>query len=126
MGQLVQFQQRAPRLAAYGCDAGVATDMAEKEHMKEKVAEVVDWILTGIAANDASSAEMRRDGSAQAEELVPGQGVIRQDDETQAGSESTEWLDAAEESHAALRDVMPPCGMGVPGVRAESGRSAGC
>ena len=46
---------------------------------------------------------MRRDGNAQAEELVPGQGMICQDDGTEAGSESTEWLDAAEESHAALR-----------------------
>ena len=37
MGQLVQFQQRAARLAADGCDAGMATDMAEKENVKEKV-----------------------------------------------------------------------------------------
>ena len=59
---------------------------------------------------------MRRDGSAQAEELVPGQGVIRQDDESEAGSESTEWPDAGEESHAALRDAV--CGMGVPGEAA--------
>ena len=38
--------------------------------MKEKVAEEVGWILTGTAANDASLAEMRREGNAQAEELV--------------------------------------------------------
>ena len=44
MGLLVQFQQRAARLAADGCDAGMATDMAEKENVKEKVAEVVDWM----------------------------------------------------------------------------------
>ena len=65
--------------------------------MKEKVAEVVDRILTGTAPNDASFAEMCRDGNAQAEELVPGQGMIRQDDGTEAGSESTEWPDAAED-----------------------------
>ena len=70
VGQLVQFQQRAARPAADGCFAGMATDMAEKENVKEKVAEVVEWILSGTAANDASSAEMRRDGNAQAEELV--------------------------------------------------------
>ena len=77
---------------------------------------------------------MRRDGNAQAEELVPGQGMIRQPvarmgrhrrwgdipgDETEAGSESTEWPDAAEESLAALRDVMPPaaCELSLAGVR---------
>ena len=36
VGQLVQFQQRAARLAADGCDAGKGTDMAEKENVKEK------------------------------------------------------------------------------------------
>ena len=139
---MAQFQQRAARLAADGCDAGVATDIAEKENVKEKVAEVVDWILTGTAANDASSAEMCRDGNAQAEELVLGQGMICQpvarmgrhrrwgdisDDETEAGSESTEWPDAAEESLAALRDVMPPAARELlEKLRAESGRSAGC
>ena len=41
VGQLVQFQQRAARLAADGCDAGMATDMAEKENVREKVAEAV-------------------------------------------------------------------------------------
>ena len=40
VGLSVQFQQRAARLAAGECDAG--TDMAEKENVKEKVAEVVD------------------------------------------------------------------------------------
>ena len=35
-------------------------------------------------------------------------GMTRQDDETEAGSESTEWPDAAEESHAALPEVMTP------------------
>ena len=66
MGLLVQFQQRATRLAAEGCDAG--TDTEEKENVKEMVAEVVEWILLGTAMNDALSAEMRRDGNAQAEE----------------------------------------------------------
>ena len=68
----------------------------------------MDWILTGAAANDASLAEMCRDGDAQAGEMVPGQGMIRQDDGTEAGPESTEWPDAAEESHAALREVVTP------------------
>ena len=67
---LVQHQQQAAGLAADECDAGRATDIAEKEVVEEKVAEVVEWILSGIAVNDTSSAEMRRDGSAQAEELV--------------------------------------------------------
>ena len=126
VGLLVQFQQRAARLAADGCDAGMATDIAEKENVKEKVAEVVEWILTGIAANDASLTEMCRDGSAQAEELVPGQGMIRQD-ETEAGSESTEWPDAAEESHAALREVTTPAAWEfLNKLRTESGRDAGC
>ena len=40
VGLLVQFQQRAARLAADGCDAGMATDIVEKENVKEKVAEV--------------------------------------------------------------------------------------
>ena len=43
VGLLVQFQQRAARLAAEGCNAG--TDMEEKESVKEMVAEVVEWIL---------------------------------------------------------------------------------
>ena len=42
VGLLVQFQQRVARLAADGCDAGMATDTAENENVKEKVAEVVD------------------------------------------------------------------------------------
>ena len=100
MVMLVQFQQRAARLAADGCDAG--TDIEEKENVKEMVAEVVEWILSGTATNDAPSAEMRRDGNAQAEELVSNQGMIRQDDGAEAGSDSTEWPGAAEESHAAL------------------------
>ena len=53
VGLLVQFQQRAARLAADGCDAGMATDKAEKENVKEMVAGVVEWILSGTAANDA-------------------------------------------------------------------------
>ena len=58
VGLLVQIQQRAVRLAADGCDdAGMATDIAEEENVKEKVAEVVEWILTGTAANDASLAD---------------------------------------------------------------------
>ena len=70
---------------------------------------------------------MRRDGNAQAEELVPGQGMIRQDDGTEAASESTEWPDAAEESHAALREVMTPAAWEfLNNLRTESGRSAGC
>ena len=52
VGLLVQFQQRAARLAADGCDAGMTTDMEEKEGVKEMVAEVVEWILSGTAAND--------------------------------------------------------------------------
>ena len=84
VGLLVQFQQRAAE-----CDAG--TDTEEKENVQEMVAEVVEWILSGTAANDAPLSEMRRDGNAQAEELVPGQGMIRHDDGTEAGSESTEW-----------------------------------
>ena len=55
MGLLVQFQQRAARLAAGGCEAG--TGMEEKENVKEMVAEVVEWILSGTATNDAPSAE---------------------------------------------------------------------
>ena len=66
------------------------------------VAEVVERILSGIATNDAPSAEMCRDGNAQAEELVSSQGMIRQDDGMEAGSDSTEWPGAAEESHEAL------------------------
>ena len=62
VGLLVQFQQRAARLAAGECDAG--TDTEEKENVKEMVAEVVEWILSGTATNDAPSAEVRRDGSA--------------------------------------------------------------
>ena len=53
VGLLVQFQQRAARLAADGCDAGMTTDMEEKEDVKEMVAEVVEWILSGTATNDA-------------------------------------------------------------------------
>ena len=106
VGLLVRFQQRAARLAAGGCDAG--PDMEEKESVKEMVAEVVEWILSGTATNDSPSAEMRRDSNAQAEELVSSQGMIRQDDGTEAGSDSTEWPDAAEESHAALPEVMTP------------------
>ena len=49
-----------------------------------------------------SLAEVRRDGSAQADELVSSQGMIRQDDGMEAGSDSTEWPDAAEDSHEAL------------------------
>ena len=76
VGLLVEFQQRAARLAAKGCDAG--TDTEEKESVKEMVAEVVEWILSGTIANDAPSAEVRRDGSAQADELVSSHGVFRQ------------------------------------------------
>ena len=127
VGLLVQFQQRAARLAADGCDAGMATDIVEKENVKEKVAGLVEWILSGTATNDAPSAEMRRDGNAQAEELVSGQGMIRHDDRTEAGSESTEWPDAAEESHAALREVMTPAAWEfLNQLRTESGRNAGC
>ena len=77
VGLLVQFQQRAARLAAEGWNAG--TDTEEKENVKEMVAEVVEWILSGTAANDAPSTEVRRDGSAQADELVSSQGMIRQE-----------------------------------------------
>ena len=76
--------------------------------MKEMVAEVVEWILSGTATNDAPSAEVRRQGSAQADELVSSQGMIRYDDGTEAGSDSMERLDAAEESHAELLEVMTP------------------
>ena len=95
--------------------------------MKEIVAEVVEWILSGSAANDARSTEVRRDGNAQAEELVSSQGMIRQDDGTEAGSDSTEWPDAAEESHAALPEVMTPVAWEfLNKLRIESGRNAGC
>ena len=109
VGLLVQFQQRAAWPAAEGCEAG--TDTEEKENVKEMVAEVVEWILSGTAANDAPSTEERRDGIAQAEVLVSSQNMIRQDDGTEAGSDSTERPDAAEESRAALPEVMTP----VPG-----------
>ena len=53
--------------------------------------------------------------------------MIRQDDGTEAGSESTEWTDAAEESHAALREVMTPVAWEfLDRLRTESGRNAGC
>ena len=83
VGLLVQFQQRAARLAADGCNAG--TDTEGKENVKEMVAEVAEWILSGTATNDAPSAEVCCDGNAQAEELVLSQGMIRQDDGTEAG-----------------------------------------
>ena len=67
---------------------------------------------------------MCRDGNAQA---VPGQGMIRQYDGTEAGSDSTERPDAAEESHAALREVMTPAAWEfLDKLRIESGRNAGC
>ena len=44
VGLLVQFEQRAARLAAGGCDAG--TDIEEKENVKKMVAEMVEWILS--------------------------------------------------------------------------------
>ena len=108
-----------------GCDAG--TDTEEKENVEEMVAEVVEWILSGTIANDASSAEVRRDGSAQADELVSSQGVFRQDDGTEAGSDSTELPDAAEELHATLPEVMTPVAWEfLNKLRIESGRNAGC
>ena len=119
VGLLVPFQQRAARLAAGGCDAG--TDIEDKENVKEMVAEVVEWILSGTATNDAPSAEMCRDGNAQAEELVSSPGMIRQDDGTEAGSDSTE------EPHAALPEVMTPVAWEfLNKLRTESGRNAGC
>ena len=70
---------------------------------------------------------MGRDGNAQAEDLVPGQGMILQDDGTEAGSELTEWPDAAEESHTALREVMTAVAWEfLDKLRTEFGRSAGC
>ena len=42
VGLLVEFQQRAARVDAKGCDAG--TDTEEKENVEEMVAEVVEWI----------------------------------------------------------------------------------
>ena len=80
---MAHFQQRAARLAADGYDA--ETDTEEKENVKEMVAEVVEWILSGTAVNDAPSAEVRRDGSAQADELVSSQCMVRYDDGTEAG-----------------------------------------
>ena len=125
VGLLVQFQQRAARLAADGYDAG--TDTEEKENVKEMVAEVVEWILSGTAANDAPFAEVRHDGNVQAEELVSSQCMVRQDDGTEAGSDSTEWPDAAEESHAALPEVMTLVAWEfLNKLRIESGRNAGC
>ena len=89
--------------------------------------EVVEWIQSGTAANDAPLSEMRRDGNAQAEELVLGQCMIRKDDGTEAGSDSTEWPDAAEESHPTLPEVMTPVAWEfLNKLRAESGRNAGC
>ena len=73
-----------------------------------------EWILSGTATNDAPSADVRRDGNAQAEELVSSQGMFRQDDGTEAGSDSTEWPGAAEESYTALPEVKTPCDVGVP------------
>ena len=71
----MQFQQRAARLAADGCDASMATD-TEEEDVKQMVAEVVEWILSGTAADDdAPFSEVRRECNAQVEELVPGQGM---------------------------------------------------
>ena len=125
VGLLVQFQQRAARLAADGCDAG--TDTEEKENVKERVAEVVEWILSGTATNDVPSAEVRHVGNVQTEELVSSQCMIRQDDGTEAGSDSTEWPDAAEDSHATLPEVMPPVAWEfLNKLRTESGRNAGC
>ena len=125
VGLLVQFQQRAARLAVDGCDAG--TDTEEKENVKEMVAEVVEWILSGTPTNDAPSAEVRHDGNVQTEELVSSQGMIRKDDGTEAGSDSTEWPDAAEESHATLPEVMAPVAWEfLNKLRTESGRNAGC
>ena len=122
---LVQFQQRAARLAAEGCNAG--TDTEEKEHVKEMVAEVVEWILSGTAAKDAPFAEVRHDGNVQTGELVSSQCMVRQDDGTEAGSESTEWPDAAEESHAALPEVMTRVAWEfLNKLRIESGSNAGC
>ena len=87
----------------------------------------MEWILSGTATNDAPSAEVRRDGNAQAEELVSSQGMIRQVDGTEAGSDSTEWPDATEESHAALPEVMTLVAWEFLGkLRIESGRNAGC
>ena len=75
----------------------------------------------------ATPRTLRRDGNAQAEELVSSQGMIRQDDGTQAGSDSTEWPDAPEESHAALPEVMTPVAWEfLSKLRIESGRNAGC
>ena len=44
--------------------------LVQKENVKEMVAEVVEWVLSGTAANDAPSTEVRRDGNAEAEVLV--------------------------------------------------------
>ena len=53
--------------------------------------------------------------------------MVRQDDGTEAGSELTEWSDAAEESHAALGEVMTSAAWEfLNKLRIESGRSAGC
>ena len=52
---------------------------------------------------------------------------VRQDDATESGSDSTEWPDAAEESHAALLEVMTPVAWEfLNKVRNESGWNAGC
>ena len=84
------------------------------------VAEVVEWIWSATAANDFPLSEVRRDGNAQAEELVAGQGMIRQEDGTEAGS-------AAEESHSALLEVMTPVAWEfLNKLRTEYGRNVGC
>ena len=61
VGLLVQFQQRAARLAADGCHASMATDTDEKEDVKQMVAEVVEWILSGTATNGTPLSEMLRE-----------------------------------------------------------------
>ena len=83
----------------------------EKKDVKEVVAEVVEWILSATAANDSPLSEMRRDGNAQAEELVPGQGIIgRRNCQMQLKS----------------RVMAPAAWEFLNKLRTEYGRNAGC
>ena len=53
--------------------------------------------------------------------------MIRQEDGTEAGSDSTEWPDTAEESHAASPEVMTPVALEfLKKLRTEYGTNAGC
>ena len=128
VGLLVQFQQRAARPAAGGCDAGMTTDMEEKEDVKEMVAEVVERILSGTAANDSPLSEMRRGGNAQKEELVsrpghdPPGGMEQKLERVRRNGQMQ-----LKSRHAALPEVMTPVAWEfLKKLRTEYGTNAGC